>query len=191
MSRTLGIINMGLIATLLVSAITMVFAAGSYADDLQGYTPVYSLGSGKEDWWIRYPDQSPKAGSAISHLPWIIDALKERPVIVLGHSTDCASCKIQKKDLEKVLDIYSNDVTYYDINTDLSEKTNDVMYTYYPNSGIPKVPTTVVFTLIKDSDGKVAVGWHSMDDAMGEEIITAYVKDAIFYYRQNFADWTK
>jgi hypothetical protein len=71
------------------------------------------------------------------------------------------------------------------------EKILSVLNVYYPNSGVPTVPTTVIFTLVKDIDGKVAVGWHSMDDAMGEDVLTSYVKDAIYYYRQDAAYWNK
>jgi hypothetical protein len=192
MSRIPGLVRVGLVATLLVAAFSAAFASGSLAYDLQGYKPVYSLGSGKDDWWIRYPDQSPNPNSPVNHLPWIVNALKEKPVIILVHSTDCKACKVQKKDLEKVLGVWGNDMDYYDMTADIiSEKVLDVLNAYYPNPGIPMVPTTVVLTLVKDTDGKATVGWHSMDDAMGEDVLTSYVKDAIYYYRQNSADWNK
>jgi hypothetical protein len=192
MSRIPGLINVGLVATLLVATFLAAFTSLSLADDLQGYKPVYSLGSGKDDWWIRYPDQSPNPSSPVNHLPWVVNALKEKPVIILVHSTDCKACKVQKKDLEKVLSVYGNDIDYYDMTADIiSEKVLDILNAYYPNPGIPMVPTTVVLTLVKDTDGKATVGWHSMDDAMGEDVLTSYVKDAIYYYRQNSADWNK
>jgi thiol-disulfide isomerase/thioredoxin len=176
----------------MVATFLTFFTAGSFADDLQGYKPVYSLGSGKDDWWIKYPDQSPNASSSVGHLPWIINDLRQKPVIVFVHRTDCKSCKVQEKDLDKVLTTYGEDVKYYDMVADVpDEKILSVLNVYYPNSGVPTVPTTVIFTLVKDIDGKVAVGWHSMDDAMGEDVLTSYVKDAIYYYRQDAAYWNK
>jgi thiol-disulfide isomerase/thioredoxin len=187
-----GSINLGLVATLIVATFLTFFTAGSLADDLQGYKPVYSLGSGKDDWWIKYPDQSSNASAPVNHLPWVIDALKEKPVIILVHSTDCKACKVQKKDLDQILSVYGNDLDYYDITADvINAKVLDVLNAYYPNAGIPMVPTTVIFTLVKDSDGKVTVGWHSMDDAMGKDVLTSYVNDAIYYYRQDAANWNK
>jgi hypothetical protein len=192
MSRIPGSINVGLVATLMVATFLTAFTSVSSADDLQGYKPVYSLGSGKEDWWIKYPDRSPNANAPVNHLPWVIDALKDKPVIILIHSTDCKACKVQKKDLDSVLGVYGSDLHYYDMNADVvNAKVMDVLDAYYPNAGMPTVPTTVVLTLVKDTDGKVAVGWHSMDDAMGEEVVASYVKDAIYYHRQNSADWNK
>jgi hypothetical protein len=191
MSRTLCIINWGRVTTLIIVALLLVFAAGSVADNFQGYKPVYSLGSEKDDWWIKYPNQSPKAGSLVNHLPWVVDALKDKPVIILDHSKDCKACKVQMKDLNNVLNIYGNDITYYNITAMADgsgdQRAFDVLDIYYPNGGIPTVPTTVVFTLLRDANGKAEIGWHTMDDAMGEETITSYVKDAIFYYRQNSA----
>lgn len=192
MSRIPGSINVGLVATLLVATFLTSLTAGSLADDLQGYKPVYSLGSGKEDWWIKYPDQSTNAGAPVNHLPWVIDALKDKPVIILVHSTDCKACKVQKKDLDQVLSVYGNDLHYYDMTADVVDaKVLDVLNAYYPNSGVPMVPTTVILTLVKDANGKVTVGWHSMDDAMGEDVLASYVEDAVYYYRQNSADWDK
>jgi hypothetical protein len=192
MSRISSLINLGLVATLLVATFLSFFASGSSADDLQGYKPVYSLGSGKDDWWIKYPDQSPNASSPVNHLAWVIDSLKEKPVVILVHSTDCKACKVQQKDLNKVLDVYGGDLNYYDITADVVDaKVLDVLNAYYPNAGVPMVPTTVLLTLVKDTNGKVVVGWHSMDDAMGEDVVASYVKDAVYYYRQNSADWNK
>jgi thiol-disulfide isomerase/thioredoxin len=192
MSRIPGSINVVLVATLLVATFLTAYTAGSLADDLQGYKPVYSLGSGNEDWWIKYPDQSPNASTRVNHLPWVIDDLKRKPVIIFVHTSDCKACKVQKRDLDKILNIYGNDVTYYDMMADVYDKTiSDVLKSYYPNGGVPTVPTTIALTLARGSDGKVAVAWHSMIDAMGEDVVASYVKDAVYYYRQNSADWNK
>lgn len=197
MSRKPFIISMRLKAILIAAVLLLVYAAGSVTDDLQEYKPIYSLGSGKDDWWIKYPDQSqdpdqkPRAGFPVNHLPWLIDALKNKPVVILDHSENCKACKVQMRDLDKVLDIYGKDIIYYNI-TAMEDGSGDqrayeVLYTYCLNAAKPTVPTTVVLTLLSDANGKVEIGWHTMDDAMGEQIVAAYIKDAIFYYRQNSA----
>jgi hypothetical protein len=192
MFRVPGSINVGLVATLLVATFLIAYTAGSLADDMQGYKPVYSLGSGNEDWWVKYPDQSPNAGKPVNHPTWVIDDLKKKPVILFVHTTDCKACKVQKKDLDNVLNIFGKDVTYYDMVADVpDEKILDVLNSYYPHGGAPTVPTTVVLTLARGSDGKVVVAWHTMYDAMGEDVVASYVKDAVYYYRQNSADWNK
>jgi hypothetical protein len=188
-------INLGLGAISITAVLLLAFAAGSVTDDLQGYKPIYSLGSGKDDWWIKYPDQSRdpdngfRAGFSVNHLPWVIEALKNKPVVILDHSENCKSCKVQIRDLDRVLEIYGKDIIYYNI-TAMEDGSGDqrafeVFNTYCPNAAKPTVPTTVVLTLLSDADGKVEIGWHTMDDAMGEQIVAAYIKDAIFYYRQN------
>jgi len=144
MFRIPGLINVGLVSTLLVATFLTAFTTGSLADDLQSYKPVYSLGSGKEDWWVKYPDQSPNANAPVNHLTWVIEALKDKPVIILVHSTNCKACKVQIKDLDQVLSVYGNDLHYYDMTADvISEKVMDVLNAYYPNAGMPMVPTTV------------------------------------------------
>jgi hypothetical protein len=201
MFRTPYRINLGFGAILITAALLLSSTAGSITDDLQGYKPIYSLGSGKDDWWIKYPDQSqypdqrPRAGLPVNHLPWVIEALQNKPVVILDHSENCKACKVQMRDLDKVLDIYGKDVIYYNI-TAMADGSGDqrafeVLDTYCLNAAKPTVPTTVVLTLLSGADGNVEIGWHTMDDAMGEQIVTAYIKDAIFYYRQNSANWNK
>jgi hypothetical protein len=201
MSRTPCMINLGLGAILIIAVLLLAFTAGSVTDDLQGYKPIYSLGSGKDDWWIKYPDQSqypdqrPRAGFSVNHLPWIMEALKNKPAVILDHSEDCKACKVQMRDLDKVLDIYGEDIIYYNITAKADgsgdQRAYEILDTYCPNASKPTVPTTVVLTLLNDADGKVEIGWHTMDDAMGEQIVADYIKDAIFYYQQNSAQWNK
>jgi hypothetical protein len=193
MSRILRIINLGLGIILLTAVLSLAFAALSVTDNLQGYNPTYSLGSGKDNWWIKYPNQSrnedneSRAGFSVSHLPWAIDALKIKPLIILVHSENCKACKVQMRDLDKVFGIYGNNITYYNITAKADgsgdQRALDVLNTYHLNAAKPTVPTTVVLTRLSDANGNVEIRWHTMDDAMGEQIVAAYIKDAIFYYR--------
>jgi hypothetical protein len=96
MSKIRYAIDLGLVGLVFTTAFLAVLVSGSLADDLQGYNPVYSQGSGKDDWWVKYPDQSLDSGSTVNHLPWVITDLKEKPVILFIHTSDCKACKVQK-----------------------------------------------------------------------------------------------
>ena len=47
------------------------------------------------------------------------------------------------------------------------------------------MPTTIFLTEFKDTRGKTSLAWHSYEDAMSESDVEAYIKDAIYYYRQS------
>ncbi|MDM7913445.1 MAG: thioredoxin family protein [Methanotrichaceae archaeon] len=164
----------------------------SLADDSDTYKPKYSIGSESADWWTAYPNQSAIAGTEVKHPQWVLDALEKKPVLIMDHTTDCSSCKIQKANIEKVLPSFSENVTYYDILADgKDKKAFEILDTYNPTGGEQFVPTTVFITLIKGPDGKVTVAWHSEIDDMTEEQLSAYLKDAVYYYRQNADDWSQ
>lgn len=160
---------------------------GSASDDLQISKPIYSIGSGDDNWWIEYPDSS-NVSAPVNHLPWILESLEGNPVVILCRSKVCPTCEEQKKRLEKVLENYGNNVTYYDLVAEDDIRTYDAMEVYY---WAPIVPVTIVLTLVRDADDKIAVGWHTMNSAIEEEIIASYIRDAIFYHQVNSMDWDK
>ncbi|MDD1759806.1 MAG: thioredoxin family protein, partial [Methanothrix sp.] len=47
----------------------------------------YSVGSGNDDWWTAYPDQSSGAGGEVNQPSWILDALKNKPVLIYVHKS--------------------------------------------------------------------------------------------------------
>ncbi len=183
----------GLVALLLAAFVAATLIGGlSLAEDWDKYKPKYSIGSEPADWWEAYPNQSAIAGTSVEHQQWVLDALKKKPILIMDHTTDCSSCKIQKANIEKVLPSYSKEITYYDILADGKDKRAfEILDTYNPTGGEQFVPTTVFITLIKGSDGNVTVAWHSEIDDMTEKQLSAYLKDAIYYYRQNADDWSK
>lgn len=171
---------------------SVVIGGSSLAEDWNKYKPKYSAGSDLANWWTDHPNQSANAGSAVEHPQWVLDALKKKPVLIMDHTTDCSSCKIQERNIGKVLENLSKDVTYYDILADGKDKRAfEILDTYTPTGGEQFVPTTVFVTLVKGKDGKVEVAWHSEIDDMTEEQLSAYLKDAIYYYRQNADGWNK
>jgi hypothetical protein len=160
--------------------------------DWNSYSPAHAVGSGDDDWWTAYPDQNENSGKAVEHPDWIEKALKEKPVLILIHSSNCVPCLTQTPRIKAAANSFSGDIDYYDILGEGSslQQAIEILDVYDPfGSGKPVVPTTIFITLAKGPDGKVGVVWRSEIDAMSEGRIDAYVKDAIYYYKQNSAAW--
>ncbi|TFH49043.1 MAG: thioredoxin family protein [Methanothrix sp.] len=185
---------------LLVLAAMAVFSMAAFvmtdtalSEDWDSYSPAHAVGSGDDDWWTAYPDQHEDSGSAVEHPDWVLDALKEKPVLILIHSSNCKPCLTQVPRIETAVASLGGDLKYYDMLAEGSgyEKTIDILKVYDPKGVEDKyfVPTTIFITLAKGSDGTVDVAWHSEIDAMSQEKIDAYVKDSIYYYKQNRAAW--
>ncbi len=161
--------------------------------DWNSYSPVHAIGSGDDDWWTAYPDQNENAGMAANHPDWIEKALKEKPVLILIHSSNCVPCLTQTPRITAAANSYNGDLDYYDVLGEGStlQQAIDILDVYDPYGiGKPVVPTTIFITLAKGPDGKVGIAWHSEIDAMSEGRIDDYVLDAIYYYKQNSPAWT-
>jgi hypothetical protein len=152
------------------------------AEDWQSYKPAHSLGSARDDWWTAYPDQSEKPGSAVKHPQWILESLKEKPVIVFLHQENCNSCGAQKANIDAVLEKYPQSVILFDIMADWKDpRFVDFNVAYQPSF----VPTTVFLSRARGADGETVTIWHSEQDAMSQDQILSYVKDAIYYYQED------
>ncbi len=162
------------------------------SEDWGSYQPAHSLGSEENDWWTAYPNQHANAGSSVEHPASILAALKEKPMLILVHSSNCKSCVEQIANVKKVLESYGGELKYEDVMAEGSSLQGAValLDVYNPSGGQSYVPTTIFITLIKGANGKVDVAWHSVEDAMSEDQINAYVKDSIYYYKQNAASWS-
>ena len=159
---------------------------------LDGYKPKYSFGHEEDDWWIWYPEQHPDAGTSVNHTDWVLDSLEEKPVVNLVHSNNCQPCIQQQKDIEDVLGVFGNNVTYYDLLSGGSDnRSNEAFDVYDPNEGQSNIPLTVMVTLIQDANGNVRVGWHGIEGATGKQWIEDYMKDSIYYYRNNIDNWER
>lgn len=180
---------LGLLVVLAACSFALMGSASS--EDLSSYQPAHTLGSGENDWWSTYPTQHADAGKAVEHPSFVLDALKEKPVLILVHSSTCKSCVAQIANLNGAMKSYGSDLSYNDVLGEGSslEKAVGILDVYNPTGGMPYVPTTVFITLIKGSDGKVQVAWHSQIDAMDAGQIEGYIKDSIYYYKQNAANW--
>ncbi len=148
------------------------------------------IGSGENDWWTSYPVQSPASGSEVNHSSWVLDALKEKPVVIYVHK-DCTTCKPQTEALAEIVKEYGDKFTYYDLTGNGSKgiaMAQDAVV-YDPNGGVTYVPLTVILTLAPDSDGKIQVVWHSTEEVTGKDWIKEYIDDAIYYHEQNSGSW--
>jgi thiol-disulfide isomerase/thioredoxin len=191
-----GFRNLTVLALAAMAAFSVaLFAAAGTAlsQDWGSYSPAHAVGSGDDDWWITYPGQNENSGKEVKHPDWMLDALKEKPVLILIHSSTCVPCLAQTPRIKAAVEEHSSDIDYRDVLGEGSslQEAIDILDVYDPYGiGKPVVPTTMFVTLAKGPDGKVAIAWHSEIDAMSEERIDSFVMDAIYYYKQNSADWT-
>ena len=175
------------LATLALSAMANV----ALSADWNSYSPAHTLGSGNNDWWTAYPDQNENSGSTVDHPSWVLDALKEKPLLILVHSSNCKPCLVQIPRIKSAVDSNSGDLSYYDVLAEGGsiQKAMAILDIYNPLGGAQYVPTTIFVTLIKGSDGKVDVAWHSQLDFMSQDEINSFVSDSIYYHKQNAAGW--
>jgi ABC-type sugar transport system substrate-binding protein len=85
-----GFKNFGLLVLAAMAAFSMagfVMTDTALSEDWDSYSPAHAVGSGDDDWWTAYPDQHEASGSAVEHPDWVLDALKEKPVLILIHSS--------------------------------------------------------------------------------------------------------
>jgi hypothetical protein len=160
---------------------------GNWLDD---YTPVHSIGSGDNDFWINFP-----AGQSVQHKTWITESLEEKPVFFVCHRTGCYGCTPQAERVIALGEKYGEDAVFYDLDDDYAgTATADILEKYYegfyydPNGEPSMIATTGVFTLINDR-GEVKIGWHSWeapdDMTVSDSDLETWIKDAIYYYHIN------
>jgi hypothetical protein len=190
-----GFKNFALLVLTAISAFSIagfIMADIAQSQDWNSYSPAHAVGSGDDDWWTTYPNQHENSGGAVKHLDWVLKDLKEKPVLILIHSSNCVPCLAQTPRIKAAAESFSGDIAYYDILGEGSglPEAIDILNVYDPAGiGKPVVPTTIFITLAKGPDGTVDVVWRSEIDAMSPERIDAYVKDSIYYYKQNAAAW--
>jgi len=150
----------------------------------------YPVGSGNDDWWTAYPDQSTGAGGEVNHPSWVLDALKGKPVLIYVHK-ECDYCVPQTEAVQKIADQFKGKITFFEISAEGNDsRSEEALQAYDPNGGKTYVPLTVVLTLAQDSENEVLPVWHSTDEVTGDDWIRNYVEDAISRYNENSADWT-
>lgn len=162
-------------------------------DWLDNYTPVHSIGSGNDDFWITYPSINPSSGQEVDHLNWIVDSLESKPVLFVVHRTGCIGCADQAERVIEFGKEYGAEVKFYDLDAaydaskDILQKANEV-YMYDPNGPPGYIALTGIFTYVTDN-GKVKIGWHTWeapnDMTVSNSDLETWIKDAIYYYHIN------
>jgi len=160
---------------------------------MNNYTPAYSVGTGSDNFWINFPVGSPSVGQSVTHLTWITEDLKEKPVVFVCHRTGCAACTPQADRVKALRETYGEDAIFYDLDypfegygvatEDILQKFNEAFY--YDANGEPHyIAFTGVFTFIKDG-GEVKIGWHSWEGDVVDAEMETWIKDSIYYYNVN------
>jgi len=149
-----------------------------------------SVGSGPDDWWTAYPDRHPDAGSQVPHPRWVLDILRDRPLLILDHSTNCRACTDQEEAADAVLEDYGDDIAFENLIVNVGDFRAEGLFDVYdPDGGKQYIPLTIVLTLVEGSDGKVVVAWHSVEDATSVEWLRSLVRDAIELHGENVGGW--
>jgi hypothetical protein len=177
-----GELSWGPIVPIAVLLSLILACPGSLAEDTQSYEPAHLLGSGSNDWWTAYPDQSEMHGSAVEHPQWILDSLAEKPVIIFLHQDDCKGCAAQLTNINTVMEMFPQSVILFDLMADWK----DPRFVDFNNVYNPQfVPTTVFLTRAIGTEGNTVTVWHSEEDVMSQDQILSYVKDALYYYQED------
>ena len=171
-------------------AISALFAI-ALAEDEDDKGPEHSIGSDNSDWWTTYPDKNVNSGSAVDHPDWVLEGLEEKPLMILIHQNNCPPCKTHVPRINDAVQAFKDDILYYDILAEGEgfKKALEILDVYNPTGKKQYVPTTIFVTLIENEDGEVEVGWHSEIDIMSTDDINSYIKDSIYYHKENAANW--
>ncbi len=156
-------------------------------DWLSNYSPLHSLGSGNDDFWIVYPTNHTNSSQSISHLSWINDSLKEGCVFFVVHKTGCVSCQPQADRAIKLAENFQEHIEFYDLDMTLGgsiEQRSYDAYLYDPDGPPGYIALTGVFTLI-ENNGTVEYGWHSWEQDVDYKEMEEWLKDGIYYWYQN------
>ncbi len=173
----------------IITKISSLVAILLLASGINAMGAVSSVGAGNDDWWTAYPDQSPGAGGDVNHPSWVLDALKDKPVLIYVHKS-CSYCTPQTLAVQNITEKFKGQIAFFEIMGDGSDaRSEETLQAYDPNGGKTYVPLTVVLTLAPNSEGEVVPVWHSTDEVTGDDWVKNYVEDAIVQYDENSADW--
>ncbi len=156
---------------------------GAWLDD---YTPVHSLGTGDNGFWIDHPIEG-----SITHPQWVIDSLQNGCVVFVVHRMYCTYCAPQADRVIALAEKYEHDnLVFYDLDIDqggdLETKGYDSLR-YDPNGDPHYIALTVIITLI-EKDGNIEHAWHAWEGDMEESEIEDWMKDAMYYHHINSGD---
>lgn len=151
------------------------------------YSPVHSVGSGVDDFWVAFPDINPNAGQRVNHTNWVLEALESKAYIFVVHKTGCISCQPQADRVTALGNKYWQDLISNDLDLALggtAEQKGYEAFLYDPNDAEGYIALTGLFTLINDN-GQITYGWHSWEGDVSDAEMETWIKDAIYYYHIN------
>jgi uncharacterized protein YceK len=151
------------------------------------YTPVHSIGTRDDQFWIVYPPENPSSGQPVTHLSWVNESLKNSSLVFVVHRTGCTSCQAQADRVITLGRKYQGQAMFLDLDLSLggaTEQQANSAYLYDPDGPPGYIALTGVFTLVKQN-GVLSYGWHSWELNVDETELESWVKDAIYYYDLN------
>ncbi len=156
---------------------------------LENYTPVHTIGTGSDDFWIEFPAGNDNFGQPIEHFNWVTDTIDNNCVLFVVHRTGCTGCKEQGDLVITLAEKYDEDVDFHDIDA-VSDATAEIQqmsneaYLYDPNGEPGYIALTGVFTYLEDN-GEIKIGWHSWELDVEDSVMETWIRDAIYYYNIN------
>lgn len=156
-------------------------------DWLTNYSPVHSIGSGNDDFWIVYPDNHANSSESVTHLSWVNDSLKEGCVLFVVHKTGCEACQPQADRTIELAEDFNEHVVFYDLDLTFGgsiEKKGYDSYLYDPDGPPGYLAFTGIITIINNS-GTVEIAWHSWELDVKLSDMEEWLKDGIYYWHQN------
>jgi len=156
---------------------------------LENYTPIHSVGTGSDDFWIEFPTGNDNFGLPIEHFDWVTDTIDNNCVLFVVHRTGCTSCKEQGDLVISLAEKYNKEVEFHDIDA-VSDATAEIQqmsneaYLYDPNGAPGYIALTGIFTYIEDN-GEIKIGWHSWELDVEDSVMETWIRDAIYYYDVN------
>jgi hypothetical protein len=156
---------------------------------LENYTPMHSIGTDSDDFWIEFPTDSEYFGKPIEHFDWITDTIENNCVLFVVHRTGCYGCKLQGDLVISLAEKYNEYVEFHDIDAVYSapaeiHQMSDEAYLYDPNGEPGYIALTGVFTYV-EHNGEIKIGWHSWELDVDDSVMESWIKDAIYYYNMN------
>lgn len=186
-NKTIGIILTIIISVLLVAGCSQQVDTNENSNNennkslawIYDYTPVHSLGTGDNDFWVDHP-----IDGSVSHPQWVIDSLENNCVVFVVHKHTCASCDPQAQRVIALSKEYEESLYFYDLDLDLGgdimEKGYDSLI-YDPDGPPSYIALTGIITLIED-DAETDIVWHAWEGDMTESEIEDWIRDAIYYH---------
>ena len=159
---------------------------------LENYTPIHSVGTGSDDFWIEFPAGSDYYGQSIEHFDWVTNTIDNNCVLFVVHRTGCVGCQAQADRVIELAEKYSENVEFYDIDavdsaTEEIKQMANAAYLYDPDGSPGYIALTGVFTYVEDN-GEIKIGWHSWELDVEDSVMESWIKDAIYYFNLNNGD---